>query len=87
MNEAVVFVCVCVSRVFIFVVLVLLVLWLVLDTRQRPEQLISFGGVCMFVVLIFLLSAHRTAVSLSVLPKRNNYCGAVIWLLISVLLC
>lgn len=49
--------------VFIVVVLVLLVLWLVLDTRKRPEQLISFGGVCMFIVLGFLLSAHRTAVS------------------------
>lgn len=44
-------------------VVVLLVLWLVLDTRQRPEQLISFGGVCMFIVLLFLFSAHRTAVS------------------------
>uniref|UniRef100_A0A672I2R9 Solute carrier family 28 member 1 n=1 Tax=Salarias fasciatus TaxID=181472 RepID=A0A672I2R9_SALFA len=49
--------------VFILVVLVLLVVWLVLDTSQRPEQLISFGGVCMYVVLVFLLSAHRTMVS------------------------
>lgn len=50
-------------RVFIVVVLVLLVVWIALDTGKRPEQLISFGGVCMFVVLIFLLSAHRAAVS------------------------
>lgn len=49
--------------VFILVAVVLLVLWLVLDTSKRPEQLISFGGVCMFVVLVFLLSAHRTMVS------------------------
>ncbi|TDH09731.1 hypothetical protein EPR50_G00089010 [Perca flavescens] len=49
--------------VFILAAVVLLVLWLALDTSQRPEQLISFGGVCMFVVLVFLLSAHRTAVS------------------------
>ncbi|KAM7002499.1 sodium/nucleoside cotransporter 1 [Tautogolabrus adspersus] len=49
--------------VFILVVVALLVAWLVLDTSQRPEQLISFGGVLMFVLLIFLLSAHRTAVS------------------------
>ncbi|KAF1386703.1 hypothetical protein PFLUV_G00097650 [Perca fluviatilis] len=49
--------------VFILAAVVLLVLWLALDTRQRPQQLISFGGVCMFVVLVFLLSAHRTAVS------------------------
>lgn len=50
-------------RVFILAAVGLLVLWLVLDTSRRPEQLISFGGVCMFVVLVFLLSAHRTAVS------------------------
>ncbi|XP_030588032.1 sodium/nucleoside cotransporter 1 [Archocentrus centrarchus] len=49
--------------VFIVAVVVLLVLWLVLDTRKRPEQLISFGGVCMFVMLIFLFSAHRAMVS------------------------
>lgn len=53
----------CVFRVFILAVVVLLVAWLAIDTRKRPEQLISFGGVCMFVVLIFLFSAHRTAVS------------------------
>lgn len=56
-------VCVCVFRVFIAIVLVLLLLWLVLDTSKRPEQLISFGGVCMFIVLLFLFSAHRAMVS------------------------
>uniref|UniRef100_A0AAQ4RA28 Sodium/nucleoside cotransporter n=1 Tax=Gasterosteus aculeatus aculeatus TaxID=481459 RepID=A0AAQ4RA28_GASAC len=49
--------------VFILAAVALLVLWLVLDTSRRPEQLISFGGVWMFVVLVFLLSAHRTAVT------------------------
>uniref|UniRef100_A0AAQ5ZC38 Sodium/nucleoside cotransporter n=1 Tax=Amphiprion ocellaris TaxID=80972 RepID=A0AAQ5ZC38_AMPOC len=49
--------------VFILVVVVLLVVWLVLDTSKRPEQLISFGGVCAFVLLLFLFSAHRTAIS------------------------
>ncbi|XP_059191351.1 sodium/nucleoside cotransporter 1 [Centropristis striata] len=49
--------------VFILAVVALLVLWLALDTSKRPQQLISFGGVCMFIVLVFLLSAHRTAVS------------------------
>ncbi|XP_026220965.1 sodium/nucleoside cotransporter 1 [Anabas testudineus] len=49
--------------IFIVLVLVLLLLWLVLDTSKRPEQLISFGGVCMFILLLFLFSAHRTAVS------------------------
>ncbi|XP_077373056.1 sodium/nucleoside cotransporter 1 [Festucalex cinctus] len=49
--------------VFIFIVVVLLALWLALDTAKRQEQLISFGGVCMFVLLTFLCSAKRTAVS------------------------
>ncbi|KAM4618250.1 sodium/nucleoside cotransporter 1 [Polymixia lowei] len=49
--------------VFIVVVVVLLVVWLVLDTSKRPEQLIPFGGVCILVLLIFICSAHRTAVS------------------------
>ncbi|XP_051953713.1 sodium/nucleoside cotransporter 2-like isoform X1 [Xyrauchen texanus] len=48
--------------VFIVIVLGLLVAWLVVDTRKRPENLISFAGVCMFVIVIFLFSAHRTAV-------------------------
>ncbi|XP_072241928.1 sodium/nucleoside cotransporter 1 [Leuresthes tenuis] len=49
--------------VFILAAVVLLVVWLVLDTSKRPEQLISFGGVCMFIVLLFLFSAHRAMVS------------------------
>uniref|UniRef100_A0A4W6C9E5 Sodium/nucleoside cotransporter n=1 Tax=Lates calcarifer TaxID=8187 RepID=A0A4W6C9E5_LATCA len=49
--------------VFILAVVALLVVWLAIDTSKRPEQLISFGGVCMFIVLVFLFSAHRTAVS------------------------
>lgn len=48
------------------VVLGLFITWLAVDTRKRPEQLISFGGVCMFVLLLFLFSAHRMAVSFSV---------------------
>ncbi|KAM7396709.1 hypothetical protein PAMP_019731 [Pampus punctatissimus] len=49
--------------VFMFTALVLLVVWIVLDTSKRPEQLISLGGVFMFIVLLFIFSAHRTAVS------------------------
>lgn len=72
----------CGFRVFILAVVVLLAVWLGLDTSKRPEQLISFAGVCMFVLLIFLLSAHRTAVSLSpsqpptckTSPVANNCC-------------
>ncbi|ROL43206.1 Sodium/nucleoside cotransporter 1 [Anabarilius grahami] len=49
--------------VFIVIVLGLLVAWLAVDTRKRPEQLISFAGVCLFIIAIFLFSAHRTAVN------------------------
>uniref|UniRef100_A0A8C5M4Z4 Sodium/nucleoside cotransporter n=1 Tax=Leptobrachium leishanense TaxID=445787 RepID=A0A8C5M4Z4_9ANUR len=44
-------------------VLIGLIVWLVLDTSKRPEQLISFGGVCTFVFLLFLMSKHHRAVS------------------------
>uniref|UniRef100_A0A674CTD5 Sodium/nucleoside cotransporter n=1 Tax=Salmo trutta TaxID=8032 RepID=A0A674CTD5_SALTR len=49
--------------VFVVAVLFLLVTWLVVDTSKRPEQLISFGGVCMFILVIFIFSAHRTEVA------------------------
>ncbi|XP_041693415.1 sodium/nucleoside cotransporter 1 [Coregonus clupeaformis] len=49
--------------VFVVAVLALLVTWLIVDTSKRPEQLISFGGVCMFILVIFIFSAHRTAVA------------------------
>ncbi|KAJ8391572.1 hypothetical protein AAFF_G00087130 [Aldrovandia affinis] len=48
---------------FMVAVLGLLVAWLAVDTSKRPEQLISFAGVCMFVLVLFILSAHRRAVS------------------------
>ncbi|XP_011520516.1 sodium/nucleoside cotransporter 1 isoform X7 [Homo sapiens] len=40
-----------------------LVLWLSLDTSQRPEQLVSFAGICVFVALLFACSKHHCAVS------------------------
>ncbi|XP_060035459.1 sodium/nucleoside cotransporter 1 isoform X2 [Erinaceus europaeus] len=40
-----------------------LVLWLALDTAQRPEQLVSFAGVCIFLGLLFACSKHHCAVS------------------------
>ncbi|KAK2894788.1 hypothetical protein QQF64_012265 [Cirrhinus molitorella] len=49
--------------VFIVIVVGLLVAWLAIDTRKRPEQLISFAGVCLFIIGLFLFSAHRTEVS------------------------
>ncbi|KAF7699151.1 sodium/nucleoside cotransporter 1 isoform X1 [Silurus meridionalis] len=47
---------------FILVVLGLLVAWITVDTRHNPEQLISFGGVCLFVLGLFIFSAKRYAV-------------------------
>ncbi|XP_040585439.1 sodium/nucleoside cotransporter 1 isoform X2 [Mesocricetus auratus] len=40
-----------------------LILWLSLDTSQRPEQLVSFAGMCVFLVLLFAGSKHHRAVS------------------------
>lgn len=40
-----------------------LVLWLILDTSRRPEQLVSFAGICVFVGLLFACSKHHRAVS------------------------
>ncbi|KAM3870625.1 sodium/nucleoside cotransporter 1 [Diretmus argenteus] len=48
--------------VFIVLVVALLVAWLVFDTWKGPERLIPFGGVCMFVLFIFIFSAHRREV-------------------------
>uniref|UniRef100_A0A8C5CB86 Sodium/nucleoside cotransporter n=1 Tax=Gadus morhua TaxID=8049 RepID=A0A8C5CB86_GADMO len=49
--------------VFIASAVVLLIVWLALDTSQRPEQLISFAGICVFVLLSYIFSANRPAVS------------------------
>lgn len=57
------------------VVVILLVVWLALDTSKRPTQLISFGGVCVFIVLIFLFSAHRTMVSFPL--SHSLYCDDI----------
>ncbi|KAF6079445.1 solute carrier family 28 member 1 [Phyllostomus discolor] len=40
-----------------------LVLWLILDTSRRPEQLVSFAGICVFVGILFACSKHHRAVS------------------------
>ncbi|KAL1786845.1 sodium/nucleoside cotransporter 2 [Sigmodon hispidus] len=50
------------KRVFAGVSVVGLILWLALDTAQRPEQLISFGGICMFLLILFACSKHHSAV-------------------------
>ncbi|XP_020951943.1 sodium/nucleoside cotransporter 2 isoform X3 [Sus scrofa] len=51
------------KRVFAGASLVGLILWLALDTAQRPEQLISFAGICMFILILFACSKHHSAVS------------------------
>ncbi|XP_048887422.1 sodium/nucleoside cotransporter 1 isoform X2 [Brienomyrus brachyistius] len=49
--------------VFIVVILVLLLTWLVLDMSRHAEQLISFAGVWVFVLLLLICSTHPRAVS------------------------
>ncbi|XP_052039395.1 sodium/nucleoside cotransporter 2 isoform X3 [Apodemus sylvaticus] len=39
-----------------------LILWLALDTAQRPERLISFAGICMFILILFACSKHHSEV-------------------------
>ncbi|XP_044516096.1 sodium/nucleoside cotransporter 1 [Gracilinanus agilis] len=51
------------KRCLIAAALVGLVLWLALDTSQRPEQLVSFAGICMFIFLLFACSKHHLSVS------------------------
>lgn len=51
-----------VKWVFTAAAVVGLILWLALDTAQRPEQLISFAGICMFILILFLCSKHHSAV-------------------------
>ncbi|PIO37934.1 hypothetical protein AB205_0079950, partial [Aquarana catesbeiana] len=46
---------------FAALVLIGLILWLALDTAKKPTHLISFGGVCMFVCFLFLMSKHHRA--------------------------
>ncbi|XP_026883628.2 sodium/nucleoside cotransporter 1 [Electrophorus electricus] len=48
--------------VFVLVVLGLLVAWVVVDTSKRQEQLVSFGGLCFFILVLFIFSVHRSAV-------------------------
>uniref|UniRef100_A0A7N4NJ11 Solute carrier family 28 member 2 n=1 Tax=Sarcophilus harrisii TaxID=9305 RepID=A0A7N4NJ11_SARHA len=45
------------------VAMVSLILWLILDTAQRPKQLVSFAGICMFLIILFAFSKHHFAVN------------------------
>ncbi|XP_063053594.1 sodium/nucleoside cotransporter 1 [Engraulis encrasicolus] len=55
---------------FILAVVAGLVAWLAIDNFQRPRQLISFGGIIMFIIGLFLFSANRTVV-----PWRTVFWG------------
>ncbi|XP_053450466.1 sodium/nucleoside cotransporter 1 isoform X2 [Nycticebus coucang] len=52
-----------VKRGLALAAVLVLVLWLSLDTAQRPEQLVSFAGICVFLTLLFACSKHHRAVS------------------------
>ncbi|XP_053128479.1 sodium/nucleoside cotransporter 1-like [Hemicordylus capensis] len=45
------------------IILIGLVTWLVLDMLQRREQLVSLGGFCALVLMLFMCSKHHCAVS------------------------
>ncbi|XP_067871495.1 sodium/nucleoside cotransporter 1 [Heterodontus francisci] len=49
--------------IFTLLALVGLVAWLAIDTARRPEQLISFGGLCLLVIILFVFSKKPQAVS------------------------
>ncbi|XP_075414152.1 sodium/nucleoside cotransporter 1 isoform X1 [Tenrec ecaudatus] len=51
------------KRLLALLALLGLILWLILDTARRPEQLVSFAGVCVFLLLLFACSKHHRAVS------------------------
>ncbi|XP_059769369.1 sodium/nucleoside cotransporter 2 isoform X2 [Balaenoptera ricei] len=59
--------------VFAGVFLVGLILWLVLDTAQRPEQLISFTGICMFTLILFACSKHHSAIFLNYTVAGSSF--------------
>nr|XP_015308803.2 sodium/nucleoside cotransporter 1 isoform X2 [Macaca fascicularis] len=50
-----------------------LVLWLSLDTSQRPEQLVSFAGICVFIALLFACSKHPCAIFLSYTQAGSSF--------------
>ncbi|MBZ3880035.1 Sodium/nucleoside cotransporter 1 [Sciurus carolinensis] len=50
-----------------------LALWLGLDTSQRPEQLVSFAGTCVFITLLFACSKHHHAIFLSYTEAGSSF--------------
>ncbi|ELK31596.1 Sodium/nucleoside cotransporter 1 [Myotis davidii] len=50
-----------------------LVLWLALDTSQRPEQLVSFAGICVFIGILFACSKHHRAIFLNYTKAGSKF--------------
>ncbi|GCB77845.1 hypothetical protein scyTo_0015722 [Scyliorhinus torazame] len=59
--------------VFSFLALVGLVAWLAIDTAKRPEQLISFGGLCLLVILLFIFSKSPRAIFLNYTTAGSSF--------------
>lgn len=52
-------------RVLCAALIVTIILWLVFDTaKQGSHQMISFGGLVMYVVLMFIFSKYPARVSI-----------------------
>ncbi|KAM6181730.1 sodium/nucleoside cotransporter 1 [Erethizon dorsatum] len=51
------------NRALTLAAVLALALWLGLDTSQKPERLVSFAGICVFICILFACSKHRHAVS------------------------
>ncbi|XP_078056305.1 sodium/nucleoside cotransporter 1 [Mustelus asterias] len=51
------------KRIFALLALAGLIAWLAIDTAKRPKQLISFGGLCLLVFILFIFSKSPLAVS------------------------
>uniref|UniRef100_A0A8C2YN46 Solute carrier family 28 member 1 n=1 Tax=Chinchilla lanigera TaxID=34839 RepID=A0A8C2YN46_CHILA len=51
------------NRALALAAVLALALWLGLDTSQRPEQLVSFAGICVLISILFACSKHHRAVS------------------------
>ncbi|XP_052557525.1 solute carrier family 28 member 3 [Tympanuchus pallidicinctus] len=64
------------------VVIVAIIFWLIFDTaRQGPHQLISFGGLVMYILLMFIFSKYPTRVA-----WRPVFSGIVMQFILGVLI-
>ncbi|KAL7980272.1 hypothetical protein Chor_000093 [Crotalus horridus] len=61
------------GRVLCAILLIALITWLVLDVSQRKEQLVSLGGFCVLVFLLFLFSKHPMAIFLNYTTAGSSF--------------